>query len=81
MMTTINAKELRARLGEIVAQVRQGGRFTVLYRSRPAFEIVPVGESEIRDGPPDGDSLYQAESLGRSGTGDAARTHDRVLYG
>ncbi len=42
MDQTINAKELRARLPEPVRRVRRGERFTVLYRSRPAFRIVPV---------------------------------------
>jgi len=80
-MPTINAKELRTHLADVVAQVKQGDRFTVLYRSRPAFEIVPVGESGVREGPPDGDSLYQAEPVGASDSGDAARMHDRVVYG
>ena len=43
MPEIINAKQLRARLKEVVAKVRHGERFTVLYRSRPAFDIVPVG--------------------------------------
>lgn len=37
MDKTINAKELRASLPRIVERVRRGERFTVLYRSRPAF--------------------------------------------
>ena len=42
MNTIINAKKLRASLPEVVEKVRRGGRFTVLYRSRPAFQVVPV---------------------------------------
>jgi prevent-host-death family protein len=80
-MTVINAKQLRTHLAEIVARVREGGRFTVLYRSRPAFEIVPVGEAEIREGPPDGDSLYRVGPVGASESGEAAGNHDQVLYG
>jgi prevent-host-death family protein len=80
-MTTISAKELRTHLGDVVSKVRHGGRFTVLYRSRPAFDIVPVGESTIREGPPDEDSLYRAGPVGSSVSGDVARNHDEELYG
>jgi len=45
MDTTINAKHLRATLPDVVSRVRKGARFTVLYRIRPAFRIVPgVGD-------------------------------------
>lgn len=40
--TIINAKQLRASLPEIIEGVKQGKHFTVLYRSRPAFRIVPL---------------------------------------
>jgi antitoxin (DNA-binding transcriptional repressor) of toxin-antitoxin stability system len=82
MERTINAKQLRASLPETVRRVRRGERFTVLYRSRPAFRIVPV------DGAPDGslpplaeDPLYRAGALGRSAGGNVARDHDAILYG
>jgi len=42
MNTLINAKQLRASLPDVVDQVRRGARFTVLYRSRPAFQVIPV---------------------------------------
>lgn len=42
MSSTINAKTLRASLPRLVARVRKGARYTVLYRSRPAFQLVPV---------------------------------------
>jgi len=42
MNILINAKQLRASLPKIVERVRKGAQFTVLYRSRPAFRIVPV---------------------------------------
>ena len=42
MNTIISAKELRASLPKVVEKVRRGARFTVLYRSRPAFQLVPV---------------------------------------
>ena len=79
MLTTINAKELRRQLGEIVERVGRGEGFTVLYRSRPAFCIVPV------DGMPtlgriEDDSIYQADAVGRSSDGWSAADHDQILY-
>ncbi len=81
MNTTINAKQLRASLPRLVERVRRGARYTVLYRSRPAFQIVPV------DGPPgpaealEDDPLFGAEAVGRSRDGRSAADHDVVLYG
>jgi prevent-host-death family protein len=77
----INAKQLRARLPEVVRRVRKGERFTVLYRSLPAFRIVPVegtvdGVRELPDDP-----LYRAPPLGRSADGRSAADHDADLYG
>ncbi len=49
-MTTINAKTLRANLPAVVERVRKGARYAVLYRSRPAFRIVPVeGDEPVTD--------------------------------
>ena len=45
MNVSINAKRLRASLPDVVERVRKGTRFTVIYRSRPAFQIVPVSET------------------------------------
>lgn len=81
MSETINAKHLRAHLGEIVDQVRRGGRFTVVYRSRPAFDIVPVGQAADEPSVLEEDPLYQARPVGASEAGDAARRHDEALYG
>ena len=81
MNELINAKQLRSSIPEVVKQVRRGGRFTVLYRRRPAFQIVPV------DGPltaPDDlkeDTLYRAKAVGHSTDGRSAADHDAVLYG
>ncbi|MEW6755520.1 MAG: hypothetical protein AB1505_31760 [Candidatus Latescibacterota bacterium] len=80
MGRSISAKELRARLQEIVAQVRRGSRFTVLYRSRPAFDIVPVGTPPDLPGSLEEDPLYHAPPVGSSAGGDAARRHDEILY-
>ena len=80
MAEIINAKQLRARLKEVVSKVREGERFTVLYRSRPAFDIVPVGSPPIQSTPLEADPLYQAPPVGASESGDAAARHDEVLY-
>ena len=78
---TINAKRLRASLPEVVKRVRKGTRFTVVYRSRPAFQIVPVGEGERAMLPLDEDPLYKSKGVGRSTDGLTANDHDKILYG
>ena len=80
MSTAINAKRLRASLPEVVEQVRKGARFTVIYRSRPAFEIVPVSDPGTPALPLEDDPLYRAKAVGRSRDGRAAADHDAVLY-
>jgi antitoxin (DNA-binding transcriptional repressor) of toxin-antitoxin stability system len=82
MERIINAKELRASLPETVRRVRLGERFTVLYRSRPAFRIVPIGESAGGPALPlSDDPVYRATGVGRSSDGRGSRDHDRLLYG
>ena len=82
MERTINAKQLRASLPETVRRVRRGERFTVLYRSRPAFRIVPVEDGLAQAAAPLAeDSIYRAPAVGRSSDGLASRNHDRILYG
>jgi antitoxin (DNA-binding transcriptional repressor) of toxin-antitoxin stability system len=81
MNRLINAKQLRSSLPDVVKQVRRGGRFTVIYRSRPAFQIVPVdapltAPDELRH-----DTLYHAKPVGRSTDGRSAAEHDAILYG
>ena len=80
MPETISATELRARLREVVKKVRLGERFTVLYRGRPAFDIVPVGRPPIESVPLVLDPLYQAPAVGASDTGEAASRHGELLY-
>ena len=80
MNTMISAKELRASLPEVVEKVRRGARFTVLYRSRPAFQLVPVDASAGALGDLKDDPLYQAKPLGRSTDGRRAADHDSILY-
>jgi antitoxin (DNA-binding transcriptional repressor) of toxin-antitoxin stability system len=81
MDSVINVKQLRAELPRIVLAVSRGDRFTVLYRSRPAFDIVPPGDAALSLRDAATDSLYRAEPVGRSAKGNAAAEHDRVLYG
>ena len=80
MPEMISAKQLRERLQEVVEKVRHGERFTVLYRSSPAFDIVPVGNPPIESVPLKSDSLYRAMPVGSSESGEAGARHDEVLY-
>jgi antitoxin (DNA-binding transcriptional repressor) of toxin-antitoxin stability system len=80
MNTLISAKELRASLPAVVEKVRRGARFTVLYRSRPAFQLLPLDSSSDALSPLAQDSLYRAKAVGRSTDGRSASEHDAVLY-
>lgn len=81
MTKPINVKQLRASLPAVVRRVRAGEKITVLYRSRPAFRIVPVEDAGALVGALEDDSLFRAEALGRSRDGRSAAEHDAVLYG
>ncbi len=81
MSKTINAKELRATLPGVVRRVRAGERILVLYRSRPAFRIVPVEDPVGAGVPLEQDPLFRAKAVGRSRDGRSAAEHDAVLYG
>lgn len=81
MSSTINAKTLRASLPRLVARVRKGARYTVLYRSRPAFQIVPVDATLAAERPGIEDALYGADAVGTSTDGRTGDDHDAVLYG
>ncbi len=81
MNAVINAKQLRASLPKLVKRVRKGSRYTVLYRSRPAFQIVPVEDIGGSRSDLKSDSLYRAKPLGRSSDGLRASEHDVLLYG
>lgn len=80
MNVPINAKRLRASLPEVVERVRKGARFTVIYRSRPAFQIVPVNDTGGEPVPLNADPLYGAEAVGSSADGLTSTDHDAVLY-
>jgi len=81
MNVPINAKRLRASLPDVVKRVQKGTRFTVIYRSRPAFQIIPVGDGERLTEALEDDPLYRAGPLGRSSDGRSAAEHDQDLYG
>jgi antitoxin (DNA-binding transcriptional repressor) of toxin-antitoxin stability system len=81
MNVPINAKRLRASLPEVVERVRKGTRFTVLYRSHPAFQIVPMSDAGQTRVALDDDPLYRAPAVGRSTDGRSAADHDALLYG
>ena len=81
MQKTINTKELRASLPKIVEGVKRGENFTVLYRSRPAFRIVPLNDYDRVSSPLSKDPLYHAGALGESSDGLESVDHDSVLYG
>jgi len=81
MQETINTKELRASLSKIVEDVKRGKRFTVLYRSRPAFRIVPLDDANRLAYPLEKDPLYHAGAVGKSKDGLSAADHDAMLYG
>lgn len=81
MSISINAKQLRASLPDVVRRVRKGARFTVIYRSEPAFQIVPIGESDAAPTPLEDDPVYRAGPVGRSTDGATSADHDDTLYG
>ena len=81
MNVTINAKQLRAALPEVVSRVRRGARYTVIYRSRPAFRIVPLDESTNPPVSLEDDPLFEAKAVGRSKDRRRAEDHDSLLYG
>ena len=81
MKHIINVKELRNSLPEIIKKVRLGDKFTVLYRSRPAFRIIPVGPDEEVVVPLAKDPLYGAPAVGSTKDGLTSQDHDLTLYG
>jgi antitoxin (DNA-binding transcriptional repressor) of toxin-antitoxin stability system len=80
MNVPINAKRLRATLPDVVERVRKGTRFTVIYRSRPAFQIVPVNDAGDEPIALADDPLYRATAVGSSSDGRTSTDHDSILY-
>ena len=80
MNIPINAKRLRATLPDVVERVRKGTRFTVIYRSRPAFQIVPVDDQAARRFRLRTTHSIVLEPVGSSDDGRTSVDHDAVLY-
>jgi antitoxin (DNA-binding transcriptional repressor) of toxin-antitoxin stability system len=80
MNVPINAKRLRATLPDVVERVRKGTRFTVIYRSRPAFQIVPVDDKGSLTMSLGDDTLYHAQPVGSSNDRRTSVDHDAILY-
>jgi prevent-host-death family protein len=80
VIISINAKQLRGSLSEVVERVGRGDRFTLIYRGRPVFQIVPVNETERASLAPTEDSLDRAAAVGGSRDGHTGTDHDMVLY-
>ena len=80
MQKIINTKELRSSLPKIIESVHKGGKFTVLYRNRPAFRIVPIEEDLQINSPLSNDPLYQAKAIGESSDVHDGANHDALLY-
>ncbi|CAB1083500.1 hypothetical protein D1AOALGA4SA_11062 [Olavius algarvensis Delta 1 endosymbiont] len=81
MKHTINVKELRASLPDIIKKVRLGDQYIVLYRSHPAFRIMAVDAEEDITIPLSDDPIYRATAIGRSSDGLTSVDHDSTLYG
>lgn len=77
----INTKQLRQNLARIVRQAREGKRYLVLHRSRPAFALIPPPGSPVPLPPLEKDPLFRLGALGKSTDGLTAADHDRLLYG
>jgi len=78
MNVSITVKRLNTSFHDVVERVRKGTRFTVIYRSRPAFQIVPVNEQA--PAPLEEDSLYRAQAVGSLKDGRISAGHDAALY-
>jgi antitoxin (DNA-binding transcriptional repressor) of toxin-antitoxin stability system len=76
MNVPINATRLRAMLPDLVERVRTGTCFTVMYRSRPAFQIVPVNHAEHASVSLTRDTIYRADAVGSSTDGRTSADHD-----
>lgn len=81
MKNVINAQTLRADLSKIMARVRRGERFTVVYRRRPICEMIPISQNSPNGNDIESDPLLGAEAVGASTDGRTAADHDEILYG
>ena len=77
----INTRQLREEMPRVVKSVRNGKRFLVLHRSRPAFELSPPGPAVGPLPPLEEDPVFGWDGVGAAQDGLRAAEHDRVLYG
>ena len=77
----INTRQLREEMPRVVKGVRNGKRFLVLHRSRPAFELSPPGPTVAPLPPLAEDPVFGWDGVGAAVDGLRAADHDRVLYG
>jgi prevent-host-death family protein len=80
MRNTVSLRELRADLKRVLRRVEQGARITVVYRSRPVCQLVPLGTADAPSEDLEADPLYRAGAVGSSADGKTARDHDELLY-
>ena len=81
MKHVINTKELRESMLSVVEDVRKGAHFTVLYRSHPAFNIVPIHSEPDFEELGDDNPLLKRLCVGTSTQQPAVQGHDKELYG
>lgn len=80
MSDSVNVKELRRDLARVLRRVERGARVTIVYRSRPVCQLVPLGTADVGATKLEDDPLYEAPAVGRSSDGRMAADHDDVLY-
>lgn len=77
----INTRQLREEMPRVVKSVRNGKRFLVLHRSRPAFELAPPEPAAEPLPLLEQDPVFGWDGVGASEDGLRAADHDRSLYG
>lgn len=82
MAKHLSAKELRASLPEVVARVQKGERLTLMYRSQPVLQLVPLGVADAPLCPPEDDPLHGVVGIAHGpADGLDSRDHDHIIYG
>jgi hypothetical protein len=78
-MSQLGKSSSASTLGHSVERVRKGTRFTVIYSSRPAFQIVPVDDKSSVPVSLTDDTLHRAQPVGSSDDGRTSLDHDAIL--
>ena len=79
-MKTISAKQLRAELARVLKRAEKGEKFTVIFRSKPVCQIVPLEADAREPGRLEHEPLYRSGPVGSSRDGRLASDHDEILY-